>query len=107
MGDESGSKGTEQPVPGYPTIVGASICHVERPGPASDLASTVGGVADDKAEMLDLDHFRDFDDALDQLSNSRVYDDVLKAAFARTHTYNVLTMFAETLAPASEGITSA
>jgi hypothetical protein len=52
-------------------------------------------MADDEAELLDLDQFRDLDDALDQLANSRVYDDVLMAAFARPHTYSVLTMFAQ------------
>jgi hypothetical protein len=44
--------------------------------------------------MLDLDQFKDLNDALDQLSNSRVYDDVIEAAFARPCVYTVLTMFA-------------
>lgn len=46
-------------------------------------------------DLLDLDQFRDLDDALDQLANSRVYDDVLKAALARPHTYSILTMFVQ------------
>lgn len=45
--------------------------------------------------MLDLDQFHDLADALGQLANSKVYEDVLEAAFARPHTYSVLTMFVQ------------
>ncbi len=61
-------------------------------------------MGDDEAEMLDLDQFRDLDDALDQLANSRVYDDVLKAAFARPHTYSVLTVFAQSACTRFRGL---
>ena len=44
--------------------------------------------------MLDIDQFRDIDDALAQLGDSRGYEKILKAAFDRPHRYTLLTMFA-------------
>ena len=54
--------------------------------------------------MLDLDQFRDLEDALGQLANSRVYDDVLTAAFARPHTYGLLTVFAQSACTRFRGL---
>lgn len=72
--------------------------------PAFGLAPTVVLVADENAEMLVLDRFRDLDDALAQVANSRVYDDVLKAAFGRPHTYGVLTVFAQSACTRFRGL---
>ena len=61
----------------------------------------------DEPESLDLEQFSDLGDALDQLSDSRIYDDVLKAAFEdRTVTPCSLSS-PRAPAPASEDYTKA
>jgi hypothetical protein len=51
-------------------------------------------VADEDPEMLDLDQFQDLNDAIEQLTDSRVYENVVKAALERPHRYSLLTVFA-------------
>jgi hypothetical protein len=60
--------------------------------------------ADDDVEKLDLGQFRDLDDALKQLADSRIYEDVIEAAFARPHRYTVLTMFAQSACTRFRGL---
>lgn len=56
--------------------------------------SSVGCVAGDEESGLDLDQFEGLDDALVQLANSRVYEDVLQAALGRSADLTLLTIFA-------------
>ena len=61
-------------------------------------------MAEDEAKMLNLDQFQDLDDALDQLADSRVYEDVLKEAFRRPHTHSLLTVFAQSACTRFRGL---
>jgi hypothetical protein len=61
-------------------------------------------MAADEPEQLDLDQFRDVEDALDQLANSRVYENVLKLAFQRAHRYSDLTIFAQSASTRFRGL---
>jgi hypothetical protein len=58
----------------------------------------------DEPESLDLEQFSDLGDALDQLADSRVYEDVLKAAFGRPHRYTLLTIFAQSACTRFRGL---
>ena len=67
--------------------------------------SSVGEMATaDEPESLDLEQFSDLGDALDQLADSRVYEDVLKAAFGRPHRYTLLTIFAQSACTRFRGL---
>jgi len=60
--------------------------------------------ADVQPERLDLEQFSDLEDAIDQLANSRVYDEVLKAALGRSHRYTLLTIFAQSACTRFRGL---
>jgi len=60
--------------------------------------------ADVQPERLDLEQFSDLEDAIDQLANSRVYDEVLKAALGRSHPYTLLTIFAQSACTRFRGL---
>jgi hypothetical protein len=58
----------------------------------------------DDDELLDLKQFASLDDALSQLADSRVYEEVLKAAFDRPHAYGLLTIFAQSACTRFRGL---
>lgn len=54
--------------------------------------------------MLDLDQFRHLDDALEQLANSRLYEEILREAFLRPHEYTLVTLFAQSTCTRLRGL---
>ncbi len=56
--------------------------------------STVEEMDADEPSVLDIEQFRDVDDALAQIGDSRGYEGIVKAAFDRPHRYTLLTIFA-------------
>lgn len=53
---------------------------------------------------LDLEQFADLADALEQVADSRVYEEVLKAGLGRPHEYTLLTIFAQSTCTRFRGL---